>query len=175
DEDFPKSLIVTGIPSVVYESQNVKNEFESLFTSLSSSTTFEYLKSFSRARVTVDNISTATSLRIYLHGRQFHGSTLNCFFAQPSEMTSSTTHLELPKPYKQFLISPPSSPPLGWEHCLEKEPTINYDLISAINNLAPGASHELHPPSPTSPGIVVHICEDPEGFKGQKIAKSKCP
>lgn len=59
-------------------------------------------------------------------------------YVKPPESSASSTFLELPKPYKQFLISPPSSPPVGWEAHLEKEPTINYDLISAITNLAPG-------------------------------------
>jgi hypothetical protein len=51
---------------------------------------------------------------------------------------SASRYLLPPKPEKQFLISPPSSPPDGWESVNEKQPTINYDLIAAINSLAPG-------------------------------------
>ena len=47
-------------------------------------------------------------------------------------------HLKLPTPYRQFLISPPASPPVDWEPEFEREPVINYDLISAIAHLAPG-------------------------------------
>jgi hypothetical protein len=51
---------------------------------------------------------------------------------------SSSQYLLPPKPEKQFLISPPSSPPAGWESVNEKQPAINYDLITAITNLTPG-------------------------------------
>lgn len=68
-------------------------------------------------------------------------------------------------PTKQFLISPPASPPVGWLPCEEATPIINYELIHAINKLAPGQAHELHPPSndhPDHPAIIVHIADEEE-------------
>lgn len=80
--------------------------------------------------------------------------------------------LKLPSPHKQFLISPPASPPVGWEPVLEHEPLINYELLAALSRLTPGEAHELHPPSESQPGIVVHVCEDALDEDGKKL-KSK--
>lgn len=83
------------------------------------------------------------------------------FFAlQNGRDNSSYCHLLPPSPVRQFLISPPASPPVGWEPREEGEPLINYDLITALTKLTPGCTHELHPPSEAQPGIVVHVCGD---------------
>ncbi|KAH3734391.1 hypothetical protein DPMN_040831 [Dreissena polymorpha] len=41
-----------------------------------------------------------------------------------------------------------------------------------------GEAHEIHPQSKDQPGIVVHICEDPEGYRSPGkpcIQQTKCP
>jgi len=55
--------------------------------------------------------------------------------------SSSSQYLQPPQPQKQFLISPPGSPPDGWEPVKERAPAVNYDLITAIANIASGALH----------------------------------
>ena len=137
-----------------------------------------------------------------------------CLKFQPIVMRngSSSQHLQLPVPEKQFLISPPASPPIGWEPIREGQPVINYDLLAAMANLAPGnaakagvcvivtiifytnesgtmqdvstctctlissgQAHELHAASEEHPSIVVHICEDPEGYGSMPIAQTRRP
>lgn len=75
----------------------------------------------------------------------------------------SNKNLQPPAPTKQFLISPPSSPPLGWAQAEETEPHIfNHDLLAALANLNPGEVHEIHAASETQPGILVHTALVPE-------------
>lgn len=73
---------------------------------------------------------------------------------------NSNNFLNIPKLTKQFLISPPASPPVGWEPVTESSPCIDVQLISAIANLVPGKMHEIHPGNESQPGIYVEVCED---------------
>ena len=59
---------------------------------------------------------------------------------QPPIETRDPDHkyLEPPERDKQYLISPPASPPVGWEVIGEREPYVNYDLINAIARMGPG-------------------------------------
>lgn len=67
-------------------------------------------------------------------------------FLQPvTPIDNADRHLQPPALTKQFLISPPASPPVGWEPRDEGEPLVNYDLLAAIANLTPGTSSMLFP------------------------------
>lgn len=71
-------------------------------------------------------------------------------------------YLRPPALKRQFLLSPPPSPPVGWEPPTEAQPMINYELLAALSKMVPGQPLELHPPEQDKPAIVVHICEDPD-------------
>ena len=46
--------------------------------------------------------------------------------------------MHVPPLEKQFLISPPCSPPVGWEQPREDKPVVDYDLLTAMAQLSPG-------------------------------------
>merc|ERR1712236_12862 len=110
-------------------------------------------------------------------------NTYHCYFIKvfgPSDPEEA--YLQPPPLEKQFLISPPCSPPVGWEQPREGNPVVDYDLLAAMAQLAPGENHELHPSK------SVTICGNDEvdqalGFgafpggpraKG-KIIQTRCP
>ena len=51
---------------------------------------------------------------------------------------SEDPYLHTPALTKQFLISPPTSPPVGWQQPKEDRPVVDYDLLQAMAQLAPG-------------------------------------
>ena len=68
-----------------------------------------------------------------------------CFNLQIlSPCTDEDAYLHVPPLEKQFLISPPASPPVGWEQPKEDKPVVDYDLLTAMASLSPGTRFCLH-------------------------------
>ncbi|KAH8360250.1 hypothetical protein KR093_011474 [Drosophila rubida] len=183
-DDLPTSIIVTNIHSEVFANPELKHAMEELFRTFSESATFQWLRSFRRLRVNYDNAIAAANARIKLHQYEFNKKTvITCYFAQPVTPVNNK-NLQPPAPVKQFLISPPASPPAGWEPREEAEPLVNHDLLAALASLTPGESHELHPQSEDQPAIIVHTAMLPEGAVAggvsalqpkAPIVQTKCP
>lgn len=101
-------------------------------------------------RVNFKSPTSAARARLELHQAPIGSSVINCYFAQPvSPIDLEDQHLQPPALTKQFLISPPASPPYGWEQKGESDPLVNYDLLAAIANLTPGMLHNLASREPT--------------------------
>ncbi|XP_006618288.1 protein sarah [Apis laboriosa] len=177
DEDLPTSVIVTNVDPRVFKSDELKHEIQDLFKQFGKDATFQYFRSFRRMRVNYSSPNAAANARIQLHQTHFGETNINCYFAQPvTPIDVEDQHLQPPALTKQFLISPPASPPIGWEPREENEPLVNHDLLAAIANLSAGGSHELHPGGSGQPGIVVHVCETTNPIKNvPRIQHTRCP
>ncbi|XP_025987889.2 LOW QUALITY PROTEIN: protein sarah [Solenopsis invicta] len=182
DEDLPTSVIVTNVDPRVFKCDDLKLAIENLFKQFGGDATFQYFRSFRRMRVNYNSPSAAANARIQLHQSHFGETDINCYFAQPvTPIDLEDQHLHPPALTKQFLISPPASPPVGWEPREEGEPLVNYDLLAAmllaaIANLSAGGTHEIHPGGSGQPGIVVHVCESANPAKNTpRIQHTRCP
>ncbi|XP_035249820.1 calcipressin-1-like isoform X1 [Anguilla anguilla] len=156
--DQPNALIVCKVHESIFVDDQLKAGFEALFRSFDAEATFQYFKSFRRVRVNFGTAAAATEARARLHKSEFNGKEMRVHFAQSVHIGSA--RLEPPKPDKQFLISPPASPPVGWQQALDATPVVNYDLLCAISKLGPGEKYELHTGTSTTPSVVVHVCEN---------------
>lgn len=159
-----------------------QNQFERAFKQFDPEAHFLYFKSFRRSRIDFTLGQAATKARIFCNNMKFGEENINCYYAEVrtwffgcwwnkfefcivlkvAEMVSSML-LQPPALEKQFLISPPASPPEGWQPVEEAQPMFNMDLHRALSNLIPGSIHELHPANGNQPGINLYVASAAPG------------
>lgn len=144
------TLIITNLlepeifhPANLIQIRDLMNEYAPIHT-------WAPLKSFRRIVVSFHSVPSAVLIRQKLDGELLMGSRIRIYFGTSTPLTTVDQHLPLPKSDKLFFISPPPSPPHGWEMHNEEAPNKIVhaeDLATALARLH--AAH-IECPSPTT-------------------------
>ncbi|XP_065199326.1 calcipressin-1-like [Sycon ciliatum] len=146
-------LVVNNIPIMVFGNDHCKHKLETMFLAHGHAE-FEYVKSMKRLHVTFNSILQSSSAKTAIDDMVFEGSTLRVYTNKKMEVDHQ--RLAPPKPKKLMLISPPSSPPDGWEQAPENNPAINYELVAALAGMSDDAGEiELQAETAQAPKLVV--------------------
>jgi hypothetical protein len=116
--------------------------------------TWSPLKSFRRIVVSFMDEQAAIKVRSVWDGEAIMGERCRVYFGQHTPLDlSKDNHLNLPDAGKLFFISPPPSPPHGWEMRLEDAPNKQVHAEDLAEALAKLHHHQASPTdaSPVSP------------------------
>lgn len=101
---------------------------------------FSPLKSFRRIIASFYSIDAAIDIRSKLDGETVLGQRIRVYFGSETKITNpQDIHLKAPSTGKLFFISPPPSPPHGWESRHEDPPNKEVhadDLAAALHRLS---------------------------------------
>jgi len=119
--------------------------------------TWSPLKSFRRIIIVFYDVEAAKNIRRTLDGELIFGSRVRVYFGLETDTSAADQHLRAPHTEKLFFISPPPSPPHGWEIRNEEPPNkevLPDDLALALARLQ---ARSNAPVSPDSPGDAMDI------------------
>lgn len=139
------------------------------------------LKSFRRIVCSFYDIDSAIKIRQLLDGESILGASRSrVYFGEPTPIEpSATRHLKAPQSDKLFFISPPPSPPHGWEMKNEDPPNKAVhasDLAEALAKLRASGHIAADPNTPTTPSDtaaeVSRIMRTDSGLSGSGRVRS---
>ncbi|GMT19414.1 hypothetical protein PFISCL1PPCAC_10711, partial [Pristionchus fissidentatus] len=161
-DELPNCIMITNIPDEVFNNIEQRANFSRLFTEVEENVHFDFLKSFKRVRLIFSSPENATTAKLIVQHLSFNGQQLKAFFAHRVILANSSPLLQPPPLEKQFLISPPCSPPVGWEQTHEMAPVVcSFDLMARLAAFAVEDTYEVHSGDDSMPRIVVSPCETP--------------
>lgn len=145
------TLILTNIAPDAFEEQLMTMLKDSI-EDIALITSWIPLKCFTRVVVSFSTSAEAMDVRMALDGQALLQHKIKIFYGENSNGRISRNtkgRLEVPALERNWLISPPGSPPVGWTQIKEDPPNsqmLHHDLIAALSHIPCEK-----PPSPISP------------------------
>jgi hypothetical protein len=190
------TLILTNLPAELFNSTSLAQLREVVAQACGEPEAVRHwipLKSFTRVVICFATVALARDLRASLQGIAVSGRQVRIFYA-PSMDARVTRRLEVPPLERNWLISPPGSPPVGWQSAREDPPNIDalgpvlkerlekLPLDDAQASKAASSPTDAWEPEPLfrrrsitllesskdGPGIVVHLEEQDARLEEQR-------
>eukprot|EP00041_Stephanoeca_diplocostata_P034342 m.1166331 g.1166331 ORF g.1166331 m.1166331 type:complete len:258 (-) comp24505_c0_seq23:1659-2432(-) len=172
DETTASRVLIKGLPPGTFNDDTIAAEFDGILQGFGSVLSISKHEDLGAVKVEYKDIADASAAAAGIKHFDFIGHILDAVTADSTAVKDSAPqmdHLCVPELEKQWLISPPPSPPIGWEPIKEDPPVVNMELVHALQGMDPTQPHELHPPDTVRglPSIHVMLAEeedvDPEG------------
>ncbi|KAG0369228.1 carbohydrate-binding module 1 protein [Gamsiella multidivaricata] len=130
------TLIVTNLDAPHFEKETMLR-LKTKAESFGEVYYFAPIKSFYRVFIVYNSTADAQQAKAQLHTTEFEGAILRVYFGQHTEISHdpATRYLHPPELEKNWLISPPGSPPIGWTQIREDPPNSLHladDLVKAL-------------------------------------------
>jgi hypothetical protein len=152
------TLLFTNLNNVdIFLPENLQT-IRDLITHTAPIHAFAPLKSFRRIVISFWDEDAAIAVRGVWDGEAVMGERLKVYFGQPTSVEVKEQHLALPDAGKLFFISPPPSPPHGWEMRLEDAPNKQVhaeDLADALAKLHHRPNPVESPVTPSDGGSAL--------------------
>ncbi|KAI0263738.1 Calcipressin-domain-containing protein [Gloeopeniophorella convolvens] len=169
------TLVLTQLPAPFFHPR-VMDALREHFLCYGEIRAWAPLKAFARVILVYQSEDSADDAKLHCDGLEIDATpetsafVLRVFRADPTPPTPpGGAHLRPPAIEKNFLISPPGSPPVGWEPIVEEPPNatpLAEDLIAALRKLqlaqAPlptGREMLLDPEDGVGIGVYVEDCD----------------
>jgi len=145
DSNRTNTLVLTQLPKPFFHPR-VMNALRNHFASHGKIRAWAPLRTFSRVVLVYESEDSADEAKAHSDGLPIDATpetpafVLRVFRGDPTPATppDGRAYLRPPAIEKNFLISPPGSPPVGWEQVVEEPPNaapLADDLIAALRNL----------------------------------------
>jgi len=139
------TLLIINLNNPAIFTQPHITQLRDIISATSPLASWSPLKSFRRIVCSFASVEDAISVRTAMDGSAIMGERVRVYFGEHTPLQPVDQHLQAPEAKKMFFISPPPSPPHGWESRNEGPPNqvvVAEDLAHALARLSWEPKHQ---------------------------------